>query len=42
MMCFLLVGLTILNYIIPDPLPFVDEIIMTLTSIGVCGRKLMK
>jgi hypothetical protein len=39
-MCIVLAVLTIVNYFVPDPLPFVDELIMTLVSMGVCARKM--
>jgi len=38
-MCIILIILTIADFIIPDPLPFVDEAILTLLSLGVCGFK---
>ena len=34
-LCILLVILTIANYSIPDPIPYIDEIIMTLVSVKV-------
>ncbi len=38
-MCIILIILTIVDFIIPDPLPFIDEAILALLSIGVCGLK---
>ncbi len=32
-LCAVLVILTVLNFFIPDPIPYVDEIIMTLVSV---------
>ena len=38
MLCIVLVVLTVADYFIPDPIPFVDEAILTLVSMGVCSR----
>jgi hypothetical protein len=35
LLCFFLVVLTITNFFVPDPIPYVDEIIMTLVSVKV-------
>jgi hypothetical protein len=42
MLCMVLVVFTIADYIIPDPIPFVDEVILTLVSMGVCTRQRRK
>jgi len=41
-MCVLLIVLTIVDILIPDPIPVIDELILTLASIGVCARKQFK
>ncbi len=33
-LCIILILLTITNFFIPDPLPVVDEVILTLVSMG--------
>ena len=33
-LCIILILLTIANFLIPDPLPVVDEVILTLVSMG--------
>ena len=38
MLCIVLVVLTVADYLIPDPIPIVDEAILTLVSMGVCSR----
>ena len=38
MLCVIFIVLFIINLFVPDPLPFLDEIILALASAGVCER----